>query len=218
MPDTSWVTAGRSGERRRRGRPPASDSAVTRERIVAAARKVFAESGYDAATFQAIALEIGLTRPAINNYFPSKSALYGEVVRRACAAISDAIRSASEQPALTEQMVEFLRWIRGDGADPALAGFLVQSAIEARHLPQFDGQSQAAVLIEQFIADAVRAAAERSELPRDADPDALADSLIGLAWGAAFQLSRDRSVGDDRANRMIGQLDVVLRDGLLRAG
>ncbi len=68
--DADRVTA-----ERRRGRPPASDSAVTRERILQAARKVFAESGYDAATFQAIATEIGLTRPAINNSFPSKPAL-----------------------------------------------------------------------------------------------------------------------------------------------
>jgi AcrR family transcriptional regulator len=49
---------------RRRGRPPASDSALTRERILQAAQKVFAESGYEAATFQAVAVEIGLTRPS----------------------------------------------------------------------------------------------------------------------------------------------------------
>ena len=66
MTEISWAPA------RRRGRPPASDSALTRERILQAALKVFAEFGYEAATFQAIAVEIGLTRPAINNYFSNK--------------------------------------------------------------------------------------------------------------------------------------------------
>ena len=62
------------------GRPPAAKAAETRERIVRAAREVFSELGYDAATFQAIAIRADLTRPAINHYFASKRVLYGEVV------------------------------------------------------------------------------------------------------------------------------------------
>ncbi len=45
-----------------------------------AAREVFSELGYDAATFQAIAIRADLTRPAINHYFASKRLLYQEVV------------------------------------------------------------------------------------------------------------------------------------------
>ena len=40
-----------------------------------AAREVFSELGYDAATFQAIAIRADLTRPAINHYFASKRVL-----------------------------------------------------------------------------------------------------------------------------------------------
>src|ERR1700761_716084 len=64
------------------GRPPAAKAAETRERIVRAAREVFSELGYDAATFQAIAIRADLTRPAINHYFASKRLLYGEVVEK----------------------------------------------------------------------------------------------------------------------------------------
>ena len=56
------------------GRPPAAKAAETRERILRAAREVFSELGYDAATFQAIAIRADLTRPAINHYFASKRA------------------------------------------------------------------------------------------------------------------------------------------------
>ena len=64
------------------GRPPAAKAAETRERIVRAAREVFSELGYDAATFQAIAIRADLTRPAINHYFASKRVLYAEVVEK----------------------------------------------------------------------------------------------------------------------------------------
>ena len=47
-----------------------------------AAREVFSELGYDAATFQAIAIRADLTRPAINHYFASKRLLYREVVEQ----------------------------------------------------------------------------------------------------------------------------------------
>src|ERR1700730_3415513 len=62
------------------GRPPAAKAAETRERIIRAARAVFSELGYDAATFQEIAVRADLTRPAINHYFKSKRLLYREVV------------------------------------------------------------------------------------------------------------------------------------------
>ena len=41
---------------------------------------MFSELGYDAATFQEIAVRADLTRPAINHYFKSKRALYQEVI------------------------------------------------------------------------------------------------------------------------------------------
>ena len=210
MTDTSRATV------RRRGRPPASDSAVTRERILAAARRIFAESGYAAATFQAIAMEIGLTRPAINIYFPNKSALYGEVVNRAGNTVLEAVRAAESAPTLGEQVLEFIRVaFRGQDADPALAGFLVQSAMEAR---QVDSGSDPAMIIERFVGDAVAAAIERGELGSEADTDALTDTLTGVLWGAAFQVSRRLQPDRVRADRMLGQLDALLDHGVRRAG
>lgn len=201
---------------RRRGRPPASDSAATRERILHAARRIFAESGYEAATFQAIAVEIGLTRPAINIYFPSKSVLYEEVAARAGDIVLDAVRIAGAAPTLGEQVLEFVRVaFRGQDADPALAAFLVQSAMEAR-----PGQLERdpAAIIERFVSDSVATAIERQELSPDVDTDALTDTLTGVLWGAAFQVSRHLHPDRVRADRMLGQLDALLDHGVRRAG
>lgn len=201
MTETLWAPV------RRRGRPRASDSALTRERILRAAQKIFAESGYEAATFQAIAQEIGLTRPAINNYFNSKPELYAAVVCRVSNTVLDAIHVASEAPTLAGQVLTLIRVaIRGDDADPALAGFLVQSAVDVEHLP---GDCEAAALIERFIRAAVGAAVHRGEIAGPAD--GLIDMLTAVVWGMAFQLGR----GDDaRADRMLEQLSGVLERGV----
>ncbi len=200
-----------TAESRRRGRPPASDSAVTRERILQASRKVFAESGYEAATFQSIATEIGLTRPAINNYFPSKPALYAEVAGRAADAVAEAVREASAAPTLTGQLIEFLRLIeRGDGVESALAGFLVQSAIEAARPPHAGGQTKVVEYVERFVADAVAGAIHRREISPQTDAEAIADALMGLLWGSAFQISWGLGSDTSRTARMLSQLDLLL--------
>lgn len=216
MTDTVWAFAGTTS--RRRGRPPASDSAVTRERILQAARKVFAEAGYEAATFQAIASEIGLTRPAINNYFPSKSALYAEVAERAGTAVAHAVRRASAVPDLPGQLIAFLRHtVRGDGnsdgggsAEPALAGFLVQAAIEAPGSSHAHAGSVAGH-VERFVSDAVDQATRRGELSADTDTAAVTDALTGLLWGSAFQMSRGLQLDTPRTERLLDQLESLLQ-------
>ena len=80
--------------------------AGTRERILAAAREVFAERGYDGASVRQIAARAGLTDPALYYYFDSKEALH-----RALLEVPDAT-SSLEQPRDTladgiEQLVAF---------------------------------------------------------------------------------------------------------------
>src|ERR1700749_5306268 len=72
------------------GRPPAAKAAETRKRILRAAREVFSERGYDAATFPAIAIRADLTRPAINHYFENKSVLYWQGVHETHRALGGA--------------------------------------------------------------------------------------------------------------------------------
>ncbi|MDY6825104.1 MAG: TetR family transcriptional regulator [Thermodesulfobacteriota bacterium] len=59
-------------------------SDVTREKILSAARKVFAGHPYKAATMRMIAAEGGFDHPLIRYYFPAKADLFKAVVREAC--------------------------------------------------------------------------------------------------------------------------------------
>jgi AcrR family transcriptional regulator len=49
---------------------------TTRERILATARRLFAESGFAGTSVRMIARELGLSDPAVHYHFPTKQALY----------------------------------------------------------------------------------------------------------------------------------------------
>ena len=66
----------------------------SREEIVAAARRVMLRDGIAATTLDAVAKEIGLTKAALYYYYPSKDALYFELIFSAVEAESRAIHDA----------------------------------------------------------------------------------------------------------------------------
>ena len=65
--------------KRRRGRPRGGESG-TRERIIAAAVEVFAESGYDGTTMRAIAARAGVDSALLHHYFGTKADLFTETI------------------------------------------------------------------------------------------------------------------------------------------
>jgi TetR/AcrR family transcriptional regulator len=81
---------------RRSGRPHnlARDAERSRQAILDAAERLFADNGYAATSMQAIGAEAGLARATPAYFFGSKDALYAQVLRRVHEARSEAIRAA----------------------------------------------------------------------------------------------------------------------------
>jgi AcrR family transcriptional regulator len=86
-------------------------SEVTRERILKAAERLFAERGYDATSVRAIVAKARVNQAAINYHFEGKDGLYREVLRAA-------IR------ALTENQLAHAREISAMSREEALAAFI----------------------------------------------------------------------------------------------
>src|SRR5215468_2598532 len=64
-------------------------SEVTRERIMKAAERLFAESGYDGTSVRAIVAKAKVNQAAINYHFEGKDGLYREVLRGAFRALTE---------------------------------------------------------------------------------------------------------------------------------
>ena len=94
------------------------------EQILEGARRCFAENGYEGATVTKLEREIGLSRGAIFNYFPSKEDLFVELAVRDSARMSEiwlehgleaVVREVMElDPAWLSVYLELFRRVRND--------------------------------------------------------------------------------------------------------
>jgi AcrR family transcriptional regulator len=87
-------------------------SEVTRERILRAAERLFAERGYDGTSIRAIVGKARVNQAAINYHFAGKDGLYREVLRAAFRALTeDQLAHAQETGAMSreEALAEFVR-------------------------------------------------------------------------------------------------------------
>ncbi len=181
------------------GRPPAAKAADTRQRIVRAAREVFSELGYDAATFQAIAIRADLTRPAINHYFSSKRILYREVVEQTNAAVVAAgmARAQGETSLLGRLSAFFAAAMQADSQDRSAAAFLVTSVLESQRHPELAIEEHDALTNSRmFVSWAVNDAIERGELITDSDVPSIVEMLVAVMWGMGFYAGYVGTHGD----------------------
>ena len=86
-------------------RVTAQAKAATKERILRAARGLFAEKGYDATTTRDIAVAAGIASGTLFNYFPTKEAI---VACLAADAIGDALGAQDSEPGGAETLEEAL--------------------------------------------------------------------------------------------------------------
>jgi AcrR family transcriptional regulator len=100
------------------GERPARDRAATRQRLLDAARRLFAEHGYDHVTVRMIAAAAEANVALISRYFGSKAELFGEVL-----AAEPTVRTVIEGDAagLPRRLAEHVvRQIHSGGESPVL--------------------------------------------------------------------------------------------------
>ncbi len=87
-------------------------SEITRERILKAAERLFADRGYDATSIRAIVAKARVNQAAINYHFAGKDGLYREVLRAAFRALTEhQLSHAQETQTMPQEQAlrEFVR-------------------------------------------------------------------------------------------------------------
>ena len=105
-----------------------------RAQILDGARRCFARHGYAGATVARLEEEIGLSRGAIFNYFPSKLDLFAELAAGVTVHYTEMIAERGLE-AVVRAMAE---------EDPEWLGVLLEAEARLRHDPQFIAKMEAA--------------------------------------------------------------------------
>jgi AcrR family transcriptional regulator len=143
-------------EKRRPGRRPGS--ADTRGEILAAARKIFAEKGFDKATIRGIAREAGVDPALVHHYFDTKDGMFVAAMQLPIdpgVAIPAILAGPREE--IGERLARFILTLTSDekAREPVLA--LVRTAMV---------NEQAVTMIREFLTKALLSrVAEALEIP-----------------------------------------------------
>jgi AcrR family transcriptional regulator len=198
---------------RRLGRPPDTDSAETRQRILEIARSAFAFGGYDGSTNRELAMKAGITSGALYHYFGSKLDLYlavhEDVQERVYGRFNEAADSAHGFLAKFDAILDVAHEL--NEADPTFAAFLGVVRTDMRRHPEIaEALSGHAERRQRFFVRLVDAGIESGEIApgnRGFMNEFVAIILIGLTDG----------VSDDskRHQRAITSIKMALRGELV---
>ena len=193
---------------RRLGRPPATDSLETRQRILDVARREFAVHGYEVTTNRQIAARVGITTAALYHYFPSKSDLYVAVLADAEDVVVTRFRAVVEG---VDTLAEQLRVILDEShamnsKDPSLAQILAAFRIDERRHPEVgDAVAGRSRPLNEFFVELVDAAVGTGELAASSRRPVLAlitMILVGLSDAMSDDL-RTHRVGVEAAKALL---------------
>jgi AcrR family transcriptional regulator len=163
----------RAGQPVRSGRRPGPSS--TREDILRAARRCFAELGYDRATFRKIAARAGVDPALVVQFFGSKSELFIAATTSpvTLAEISAEAENGTTESAGVRLARRFMAWLDDDDAREAMLARIRSAASEPA----------AAEMVRQMVMGQL---VPFAKLMGGKDPEAraslLASQLVGMVW------------------------------------
>ncbi|GAA2781399.1 helix-turn-helix domain-containing protein [Kitasatospora sp. CM 4170] len=177
-----------------------TDARRNRERLLAAAQEVFAETGAEA-SLNEIARRAGVGPGTLYRHFPTRAALLAAVLRerveRLCARAGELVTSRPADRALVEWLGAFLTHAR---THQGLAGALLLEASD-----------ELGADCHRLIEDAAAEVLTHAQREGTARPDLTPGDLLQLALGVALTTTGAEPEDDARAERLLALvLDAVL--------
>src|SRR5262245_33775083 len=162
--------------------------AARREQILEGARRCFAEYGYEGATVARLEEELGLSRGAIFNYFPSKEDLFLELAWRDNERILRIWLDHGWAAALRSVVEEEPDWL----------GASLDGARKTRTKPDFARRHEERTdkEITPLVIEAIRADQERGAIRGDFRPEQVAGFISVVANGVVVQMASGEGIRD----------------------
>ena len=191
-------------------------SELSRERLIEAATRLFAERGYRDASVQAIGEAAGISRGSIFWHFGSKEGLLWAVVQRAftrweAETLVPEVGDARGQEAIARALRAHRRFLAGDGGTLRLLFVLMFEALGPR--PELAGEfarlhRDLRVLATPWLEEAVA----DGDIRDDVDPETIVTLIIATLGGIVYQYLLDAEGVD--LDRCYADLERVLERGL----
>lgn len=201
-----------TGTDRRRGRPPATDSAETWRSILDCARVLFAERGYGAVTNKDVADAAGITTGALYHYVESKLDLYVAVDADLRDRIyENFVRAVASSATFTGKLEAVLEEAHAMAVeDETVVRFIGAVRTDMRRHPEVSERLAATVHArEKFFVDIVDVGVETGEI-KPADRGLVAEFirtiLLGLTDGTTPSLKHHRQAIDGIRALVRGEL------------
>ncbi len=170
----------------------------SRERILSAAKELFAKNGYENTSTVAIARQAGTSESQLMKHFGSKQGLLFAIVDQGWTAILHRAYSLSSIPVRTPQsLINVLEaYVTELEQDPAMKTLVVMESRRARRESSgpspVEGSQQFGTLIESLLRDLKNQGALRSELNLTATRAALFGMMEGLLLEEVLSGSNNR--------------------------
>src|SRR4051794_31643792 len=174
-----------------------------RQQLLDVARDVFSEGGFHATSMDEVALRAGVTKPVLYQHFPSKRALYIELLNDTGAhllrELEQATHNAPSGRARVEQgFAAYFRFVVSNRS-----AFRLLFGASMRTDPEFSRS------VETTIAAAVEAISPLIEIPASQEQRmVLANALVGMAESVSRRAVHDPDAEDDadRLARWVAEL------------
>jgi AcrR family transcriptional regulator len=177
----------------RLGRPPATNSADTKRRILDTARAAFATRGYEASTNRTLGADAGITAGALYHYFGSKFdlylAVYHDVQERVDARFDDAVAREATFRDQIEAVLDTAQQMNIE--DPTLARFLGSVRVDMRRHPELHEALRHTTEARQNFLDRMMEVGETTGEIDSADRERVRGVLITILIGLTDAVSEN---------------------------
>jgi TetR/AcrR family transcriptional regulator, mexJK operon transcriptional repressor len=157
-----------------------------RRQILAGARQVFGELGFERASVDLIAARAGVSKATVYNHFEDKKALFVAAVVQECEEMRAGLERCLERPAGdVEEVLQIIgEKLMAVALSPSIAGLYRQAIAEVAHLPEIGRMvfERGTVPIQQAVAAHLARWSEAGALRID-DTRAAAIAFVSLCQG-----------------------------------